>query len=440
MGGHSGVRVTPSGNDRTVHVARSIKGNIRTHERADGLTTYSLRFGAEGKRHIIRLGTELDGWTHARAEIELQNTLAKIEAGIWEPPSDKATPAEEPSFHEFASRWLAARRHEIRDTTYADYRWRLVHHLLPFFADYKPSAITIALVDRYREDKLIERDETERARAAGVTLIDHAGRPRRGLSNESINKTLALLASMLDDAVERGWAASNPARGRRRRLRAPRPEGSFLEPDELRDLLAAAQHRDALSRKGHRLARREIIATLALAGLRVSELCRLRWRDVDLAHGRLTVVDAKTPAGAREVDTTPMLREILIEYRSRLADPDPTAFVFTTASGRPRDKDNVRTRVLAPCVADANATREERGLPRLPHVSPHTLRRTFISLLLANHADVPCVMDQVGHVDEGTTLRVYAKVLNRDRRHVGAAVDEMIGDQVSSRDKPPAPH
>jgi hypothetical protein len=59
-----------------------------------------------------------------------------------------------------------------------------------------------------------------------------------------------------------------------------------------------------------------------------------------------------------------MLREILIEYRSRLVDPDPTALVFTTASGGPRDKDNV-----------------------------------------------PCVMDQVGHVDEGTTLRIYAKVL-----------------------------
>jgi hypothetical protein len=49
-------------------------------------------------------------------------------------------------------------------------------------------------------------------------------------------------------------------------------------------------------------------------------------------------------------------------------------------------------------------------------------------------------MDQVGHADESTTLRIYAKVLNRDRRHVGAAVDEMIGDQLGSRDKPPAPH
>ena len=128
-----------------------------------------------------------------------------------------------------------------------------------------------------------------------------------------------------------------------------------------------------------------------------------------------------------------MLREILTEYRSRIVDPDPAAFVFTTASGRPRDKDNVRTRVLAPCVADANTAREEHGLPRLPHVTPHTLRRTFISLLLANNADVPYVMGQVGHTDEGTTLRIYAKVLNRDRRHVGVAVDEMIAQHATHR-------
>ena len=67
------------------------------------------------------------------------------------------------------------------------------------------------------------------------------------------------------------------------------------------------------------------------------------------------------------------------------------------------------------------------GLPPLGRLTPHTLRYTFISLLLANGAELPYVMAQVGHADESTTLRIYAKVLRRDRRHVGQAVDEMIG-------------
>ena len=41
------------------------------------------------------------------------------------------------------------------------------------------------------------------------------------MSNESINKTLVLLANILDSAVERGGLETNPARGKRRRLLLP---------------------------------------------------------------------------------------------------------------------------------------------------------------------------------------------------------------------------
>jgi integrase len=63
-------------------------------------------------------------------------------------------------------------------------------------------------------------------------------------------------------------------------------------------------------------------------------------------------------------------------------------------------------------------------------VTPHTLRYTFISLLLANGAELPYVMARVGHTDESTTLRIYAKVVRRDRRHIGQAVDEMVGGAI----------
>ncbi|MFL5853823.1 MAG: tyrosine-type recombinase/integrase [Solirubrobacteraceae bacterium] len=111
---------------------------------------------------------------------------------------------------------------------------------------------------------------------------------------------------------------------------------------------------------------------------------------------------------------------------------DPAEPVFPTRSGKPRDKDNIRNRVLARCVQRASQNRESAGLPPLGRVTPHTLRYTFISLLLANGAELPYVMAQVGHADESTTLRIYAKVLRRDRRHVGKAIDEMVGGSVSA--------
>jgi hypothetical protein len=44
--------------------------------------------------------------------------------------------------------------------------------------------------------------------------------------------------------------------------------------------------------------------------------------------------------------------------------------------GRPRDKDSVRERVLAPVIRRVNEVRAERGLPSLPKITPHAMRRT----------------------------------------------------------------
>jgi integrase len=169
----------------------------------------------------------------------------------------------------------------------------------------------------------------------------------RNSQSESIDKTLTLLATILDDAVERGWLATNPARGRRRRLKAPRPHGTFLEPDEPTSLLEAAGHVEREARSDQKVARREILATLALAGLRVTELCELTWKQLDFAHARIDIHDAKTPTGIRQIDMTPLLHEILIDYRTRLETVDPAKPVFPTQSGKPGDKDNVRNRVFA---------------------------------------------------------------------------------------------
>jgi integrase len=51
-------------------------------------------------------------------------------------------------------------------------------------------------------------------------------------------------------------------------------------------------------------------------------------------------------------------------------------------------------------LADERLT--ERGLPPLPHVTPHTLRRTYVSImLLATNFEVTCVQHQVGHAEAG---------------------------------------
>ena len=89
-------------------------------------------------------------------------------------------------------------------------------------------------------------------------------------------------------------------------------------------------------------------------------------------------------------------------------------FVFPTECGRQQNASNVRNRVLALLVERANQRLQERGLNPLPEgLTPHSMRRTFISLLLAIGEDVPYVMGQVGHADPKVTLSIYAQVMFR---------------------------
>jgi hypothetical protein len=62
--------------------------------------------------------------------------LADVERGLWRPhePEPVEAPAEVPTFHIFASEWIANREPKLRPKTIASYQWQLSAHLLPHFA------------------------------------------------------------------------------------------------------------------------------------------------------------------------------------------------------------------------------------------------------------------------------------------------------------------
>lgn len=392
-----------------------------------GGRAWALRFRAYGKRRYVALGTSREGWTWAKAERELRHVLADVERGIWQPPASEReqSSAEVPTFHEFASEWLEGVSPELRERTRVDYRWRLSNHLLPYFADYRLSAITVEEVDRYRRAKVRESKAMELARQEQLTL-PKAKRARvpRPLSNGSINKTIRLLAAILEQAVEYGYLDRNPARGRKRLLKESKPTRSYLQPEQVAALLSAARELDEARRGGINRCR-ALLAILVLAGLRISEALNLHWRDVNLDGRRLRVASSKTDAGIREVDLTPALRDLLAEHRTRSSFAKPNDFVFATREGHRDNPSNVRNRLLATAVEHANAALRAEGREPIGPVTPHSLRRTFISMLLAAGADVPYVMAQAGHSDPKMTLGLYAKVIASQTDH-GAALDGIV--------------
>jgi integrase len=169
------------------------------------------------------------------------------------------------------------------------------------------------------------------------------------------------------------------------------------------------------------------VLVLAGTGLRVTELCDLDVGDVDLRHAKLQVLDSKTEAGVREVYLTDRLVKAVETYfksRRPMSHDDPA---FPDSNGRRRDQCQANNQVFAPATQLANSRRQERGERPLPHVTPHILRHTYISLALETGYSVPYVMQQVGHRDPRMTMRVYAKVCaRRDRTLQGAAFDRLL--------------
>ena len=384
-------------------MARKPTGQLYEMKRKSG-TTFAARIRAHGGRHYVTLGRSEDGWSRTRAEEELANLMADVRRGIWKPPRAETPPAEprpEPTFHEFASEWYARRQAEgLRPRSLEYLRWALSDHLLPHFALRTLPTITVEEVDRYTRAKIAE------------------GR----LSNASINKTVEVLAGVLELAVEYELITRNPARGRRRRLPTARPERLFLEPDQVAALLDAAGELDAEDGRGwgHR---RAMLATLAYAGLRIGELLALRWRDIELASGSLRVRESKTVAGVRTIDLPLHLRDELANLRTRTRFSSADDFVFATGTGRQDNRNNVRRRVLLRAVERANRSLAETSAhQRLPEgLSPHALRRTYASWLIAEGEDPAYVMQQLGHTDPKLTLSLYAKALRSKRRRTSSA-------------------
>ena len=82
-------------------------------------------------------------------------------------------------------------------------------------------------------------------------------------------------------------------------------------------------------------------------------------------------------------------------------------------------------------MGEAAASARERlltqGRPPLPHIAPHSLSRTYISIaLLANNFDVKWVMSQVGHADSKMSMDVYAQLEQRAKRDHGKSFDRLI--------------
>ncbi len=218
----------------------------------------------------------------------------------------------------------------------------------------------------------------------------------RGLAPSSIGRHLASLSTFFRFLIFEGKLSENVAR----LLEAPAVWDRLpdvLSPQAVDRLLEAPDRETPLGRRD-----RAALETLYATGCRASEVAGLRPRDVDLAGGTLRCVgkgdkQRVVPLGSRAREA---LEDYLRRDRSNLIRQRPqTEAIFVTRRGLPL------SRVALWRIVTGYA--RLLGLPG--KASPHTLRHSFATHMLAGGADLRVVQELLGHASIATT-QIYTRV------------------------------
>lgn len=169
-----------------------------------------------------------------------------------------------------------------------------------------------------------------------------------------------------------------------------------MSVEEVEKLLQAPNLTDPLGIRD-----RAMLELLYASGLRVSELVGTKIQDVDLQVGFIRVMgkgskERIVPLGGKAIE---WIGKYIQKVRPKLAGDAPTPYLFLT------DRRTCLTRQefwyrLKRYAAAAKIKKE---------ISPHTLRHSFATHLMANGADLRIVQEMLGHADISTT-QIYTHV------------------------------
>ena len=175
------------------------------------------------------------------------------------------------------------------------------------------------------------------------------------------------------------------------KLRIP----EVLTADERQKLLGSANPRYITGQRN-----RAMIALMLAAGLRVGEVSRLRWPDLNMNTGKLHIKESK-----RKKDRVLWVGDDILAMlqawseRQEAQGPAATGHVFTTSSGGQ----------VAPRYIQAMMQRLRRRCGIKKQVTPHTLRHTFATDLLRETKNLRLVQKALGHSSIKTT-EIYTHI------------------------------
>lgn len=364
----------------------STEGNLR--HRPDGRWEVRLRY--DGTRESIYGATQ-------------REVLDKVDARKVELKGGLPIVRDRQSLGTFLEEWLDGKRSKLRPRTHVRYCQLLRVHVIPTLGKVALAKITPQSLERL-----------------------YAARLDAGSAARTVRHVHAVTHNALEQAAKWGLVARNVASLAEPPAAADREMTTLDEKQLLRFLDAAT---------GERFEGLFIVAVTT--GMRQGELLALRWSDVNLERGQVSVrrslqwtkagplfTAPKTKKSLRNVELTKSAIAALRRHRTRQAEQrlavgdawEKLDLVFPNEVGRPMDGTNLSERDLRRVLARA----------ALPRIRFHDLRHTAATTLLGRGVHPKLVSEMLGHADVRITLDLYSHVTPTMHREAAAVFDKVL--------------
>ena len=309
---------------------------------------------------------------------------------------------------EYAEHWKRLIAQAVKPRTLARYDEILTLHILPRFEKIRVRDLDRGRIKLFLADKL-----------------------NTGLDKHTVRNIQAVLRTLLNAAIEDGLIASNPAAKLGRVLKLTVSKATVQEEIKA---MTKAQRQLFLNTAAREAPRYyPLFFTLAGTGMRLGEALALQPEDLDTSAQTVRIARAFSEDGT--IDTPKSGHGRTVEMSQALADTltaheitrkrdklkykwaDLPPWLFVTKHGTPLDPANVR-RAMQSVLKDA----------KLPlHFTPHCLRHTYASILLADGVSPVYVQEQLGHATIELTVSTYGRWL---KKKAPGALDRLDSTQV----------
>ncbi len=176
---------------------------------------------------------------------------------------------------------------------------------------------------------------------------------------------------------------------------------TVLTKEEIKKLI------NAISRRKIKLA----VMLMYSSGLRVSEVVKLKIKDIDFSEGTAIIRGGKGAKDRLVILSKKWLKEFENYLKTRRVKSE---YAFCNSIGRPISVDSIQRAV--------RKARIKAGIEK--KVTPHTLRHSFATHLLENGENIRKIQELLGHSNLSTT-QIYTKVSKDELKKVKSPLDEL---------------